>query len=269
MSHADPRLLASAFFEGELPGLFEPDEPVWCALNRLGDYLHDVIKPNVSAIPREGGLVTRTVALVDQEVIPSPTITSLDATKGRLTLTKDGTVIEGAALICAGAFFCDDAVEIGPGVLVEPQAYFRGPVRVGPRSEIRHGAYLRGAVLVGVSCVVGHATEAKGSVFLDGAKAGHFAYVGDSILGRKTNLGAGTKLANLKIIEGDVTVPLDGVRVHTGRRKLGAVLGDGTETGCNSVLGPGALLGPRCRVYPNATVPSGLYPSGATLHRRH
>ena len=115
---------------------------------------------------------------------------------------------------------------------------------IGSDTEIRQGAYIRGDCLVGKGCVVGHTTEIKGSIMMDGAKAGHFAYIGDSILGNDVNLGAGTKLANLKMMAGSIVVTADKKRYDTGRRKLGAILGDRTETGCNSVTSPGTLMGP-------------------------
>jgi len=142
---------------------------------------------------------------------------------------------------------------------VEPGALIKGPIVVGSRTEIRQGAYVRGDCLVGDGCVVGHTTEIKGSIMMDGAKAGHFAYIGDSILGRNVNLGAGTKLANLKVIGGTVTFMHDKTQYDTGRRKLGAVLGDRTETGCNSVTSPGTLMGRRSIVYSTLTVPAGYY----------
>jgi NDP-sugar pyrophosphorylase family protein len=95
---------------------------------------------------------------------------------------------------------------------------------------------------------------------MDGAKAGHFAYVGDSILGKAANLGAGTKLANLKMIPGSIVIRADHKRYNTERRKLGAILGDGTETGCNSVTAPGTLMGPSSIVYAGVSVPGGFYP---------
>ncbi len=95
---------------------------------------------------------------------------------------------------------------------------------------------------------------------LDGSKAGHFAYIGDSILGKGVNLGAGTKLANLKMIPGSVVVTAGRKRYNTKRRKLGAILGDFTETGCNSVTSPGTLIGPRSVVYPCVSVPGKYYP---------
>lgn len=139
------------------------------------------------------------------------------------------------------------AVYIAEGATIEPTAMITGPCFIGPESEVRHGAYLRGSVYVGRRAVVGHTTEVKGSLFLDDAKAGHFAYVGDSFLGRDVNLGAGTKLANLKI-KGDtvfITSPNTGEKYSTGMRKMGAIMGDGAQTGCNAVLSPGTLLLPK------------------------
>jgi NDP-sugar pyrophosphorylase family protein len=159
----------------------------------------------------------------------------------------EGTVMEGAILEGEGIY-------IGKGTVVEPGAYIKGPAIIGENTEIRHGAYLRGNVVAGNNCVIGHATEVKMSVFLNGAKAGHFAYVGDSILGCEVNLGAGTKLANLKIVEGGIVLNVDGERVNTGYRKMGAILGDKTELGCNSVTCPGTILAPRSLVFPAISV---------------
>lgn len=145
-------------------------------------------------------------------------------------------------------------VYIAEGAVVEPTAYIQGPAFIGPGSEVRHGAYIRGNVYVGKDCVVGHATEVKSSVFFDEAKAGHFAYVGDSILGRNVNLGAGTKLANLKL-KGDEVFYLDPhtkKKTRSGLRKFGSIIGDNVQTGCNSVLSPGSLLLPNTSVMPCA-----------------
>ena len=148
-------------------------------------------------------------------------------------------VVEGRVLIEAGA-------------VVEPHAYIKGPAFISAHAQIRQGAYIRGSVFVGEGAVVGHATEVKGSVFFDGAKAGHFAYIGDSILGNEVNLGAGTKLANLNFRSSTVKIQdgESGVWTDTGMRKLGAILGDGAQTGCNSVLSPGTVLYPNTAVFP-------------------
>lgn len=166
----------------------------------------------------------------------------------------------------AGAFLVGDEIALGAGSRVEAGAYVRGPCWIGRDVQVRHGAYLRGDVIVGDGCVVGHATETKGSVFLPGAKAGHFAYVGDSILGRDTNLGAGTKLANLRLLGDEVSVVGPGFRVPTGLRKLGAILGDGARTGCNAVTNPGTVLGPGALVHPGA-VASGWHPPRSLVRR--
>lgn len=164
-----------------------------------------------------------------------------------------------------GAHVIGDDVVIGAGTVVEAGAYVRGPAIIGRDCEVRHGAYVRGHVLTGDRCVIGHATELKTAIFLDGAKAGHFAYVGDSILGRDVNLGAGTKLANFKLTGDEVAIRVEGERIATGRRKLGAILGDEVQTGCNSVTSPGTLLGRRSFVLPCVSVRAGYYPPGTHL----
>ncbi|PKK89628.1 MAG: hypothetical protein CVV64_13195 [Candidatus Wallbacteria bacterium HGW-Wallbacteria-1] len=147
-----------------------------------------------------------------------------------------------------------DEVFIHPDAVVEACAFIKGPCIIGAGSEVRHCAYVRGNVIVGRNCVVGHTTEVKNAIFMDNAKAGHFAYVGDSILGNDVNLGAGTKLANLKVIDSPVTITYDDQIINTGLRKFGAILGDGVETGCNSVTMPGAIIGKSTVCYPNTTL---------------
>lgn len=154
-----------------------------------------------------------------------------------------------------GAHIFGDDIEVAEGAHVEAGAYIRGPAIIGPGTEVRHGAYVRGKVITGKDCVIGHDSELKSAILLDGSKAAHFAYVGDSILGNEVNLGAGTKLANLKVVPGtvDVTGP-DGRPVKTTLRKLGAILGDHVEIGCNSVTSPGTVIGRGSVVYPLAAV---------------
>jgi len=241
-------------------GLLPASEPVWHVLGSLDEAIRERFRPNVAGLPLESGVLVRTAVLAGSTVfLDGFEIECREASKGRLRVTRNGARIEGASVLFAGAFLADEEIEIGSGSLVEPGAYIRGPALIGPSSEVRQGAYIRGSALIGTGCVVGHASEVKNALFLDGAKAGHFAYVGDSILGFGVNLGAGTKLANLKIIEGTIRLKTDEGLVDTGRRKLGAILGDGTETGCNSVTSPGALLGPLSIVYPNTTVPPGAH----------
>jgi len=159
----------------------------------------------------------------------------------------------------------DSDIYIGKGTVVEPGALLKGPTIIGDNTEVRQGAYIRGNCLIGNRCVVGHTTEVKTSIMLNNAKAGHFAYIGDSILGNGVNLGAGTKLANLKIIDVEMKLKAEGEVYKTGLRKLGAILGDNVETGCNSVTSPGTLLGKKSLVYPCVNVPGGYYPTRSII----
>lgn len=154
----------------------------------------------------------------------------------------EGTVEPGAHLF--------GPILLAPGALIEAGAYVRGPAILGPGTVVRHGAYLRGYVLAGRDCIIGHDTEAKNAVFLDKASAGHFAYVGDSIVGNRVNLGAGTKLANFRVFPGNVkVVPPDGAPIDTDLEKLGAVIGDDAAIGCNAVCAPGTIIGREARIY--------------------
>jgi len=161
----------------------------------------------------------------------------------------------------------DSDVYIGPGAVVEPGALVKGPTIIGAGAVVRHGAYVRGNCVVGKKCVVGHATELKHVIMLDGSQAAHFNYVGDSILGAGVNLGAGTKLSNLKNDGKEVVVRTADRSINTGMRKLGAVLGDRVHMGCNSVTSPGTLVGPGSAVYPNAVL-RGVYPAASVIKLR-
>lgn len=143
-----------------------------------------------------------------------------------------------------------ELISIGSGSIIEPGAYIRGPCIIGKESVVRQGAYIRGKVIVGNHCVVGHATEAKNTIFFNHAQAGHFAYLGDSILGYKCNIGAGTKCANLKLDQKEVAIHYNGEVIETLLRKFGAIVGDYVQIGCNVVTNPGTLIGPHSRCYP-------------------
>lgn len=143
-----------------------------------------------------------------------------------------------------------ELISIGIGSVVEPGAYIQGPCIIGDYCSIRHGAYIRGNVLVGDHCVIGHSTEVKNSIFLNHSQAAHFCYVGDSILGSHVNLGAGVKLANLLFNKKNIKINTNEGAVDTQRRKLGAVLGDYAQIGCNSVTNPGTILCKQSCVHP-------------------
>ena len=241
--------------------LFVDTEYVWEGLIKIKTYLKDHLKGNIGEIRRGSSFIDKTLVLYQSEVISSGFI--IDTSGKKAIVRKDGAVLEGASIIYAGSHLLDDNISVGSGTVIEPCAFIKGPVIIGNNTEIRHGAYIRGEVLVGDDCVVGHTTEIKSSVMLGGSKAGHFAYIGDSILGR-VNMGAGTKLANLKMIDSQVVVNAGGRVFQTGLRKFGAILADGVETGCNSVTAPGALLGKNVLLYPNCTA-RGYYPPGTII----
>jgi NDP-sugar pyrophosphorylase family protein len=188
-----------------------------------------------------------------------------DVTKGTFRLKIDGRETTEAILLHAGSILWDDGIQFGPGAVVEPGALIKGPTIIGRCTEVRQGAYIRGSCIVGERCVVGHTTEMKSSVMLNEAKAGHFAYIGNSILGGASNLGAGTKLANLKIREGSVRVKVQGAFIDSGMRKFGAILGDHVEIGCNAVTNPGTVLGKGCLVLPVTSVPAGYHEPKSVL----
>jgi NDP-sugar pyrophosphorylase family protein len=146
-----------------------------------------------------------------------------------------------------------DLVVVEEGAVVEPFAFIEGPAFIARGATVRHGAYVRGSVYACERSIIGHTTEAKGTLLLPGAKAAHFAYLGDSILGVDTNLGAGTKLANLRLDHGVVRLLAAGERIDTGLKKFGAVLGNRAQTGCNTVTNPGTILMPGALTLPNAT----------------
>ncbi|MBI5050382.1 MAG: glucose-1-phosphate thymidylyltransferase [Nitrospirae bacterium] len=241
--------------------LFDDTAFVWEALTKLKSYIKSLITPNIASLRKDGVMLSRTCVFFKGEVIDRGfEIEHGDATKEGLKVFMAGRELKGASVFYAGSVFFDDNISIGEGTVVEPGALIKGPVIIGRNTEVRQGAYIRGNCLVGDRCVVGHTTEMKNAVMLNDAKAGHFAYIGDSILGNNVNLGAGTKLANLKISGSEVKLKIEGRLYSTGLRKFGAVLGDDVETGCNTVTSPGALLGKRCLVYPNTSVPGKYYP---------
>jgi len=151
---------------------------------------------------------------------------------------------------CEGRAFIGEKVFIGEGTVLEDGVMIKGPALIGKNCQIRHNAYLREHVIIGDNCVVGNATEVKNSLFFNNAQAPHFNHVGDSILGDKTHLGAGVVLSNFKMLPENITVEMDGAPFDTGLRKFGALLGDGSEIGCNAVLSPGSIVGRGSVVYP-------------------
>jgi NDP-sugar pyrophosphorylase family protein len=158
-----------------------------------------------------------------------------------------------------------DRIVICAGARIHPTAVIEGPIYIGREVEIRPGAYLRGGIWIGDRCVVGANTEIKRAILLPHAKAPHLNYVGDSILGADVNLGAGTILSNFRHDGKNIRIPHGGQRIDTGRRKLGAILGDGVLTGCNSVLHPGVVVGRGTQIYPGVQLRPGVYPARSVV----
>ncbi|MBR5382116.1 MAG: UDP-N-acetylglucosamine pyrophosphorylase [Oscillospiraceae bacterium] len=137
---------------------------------------------------------------------------------------------------------------------VFPSAYIKGPCIIGHKTEVRQCAFVRGSALVGDGCVVGNSTELKNVILFDGVQVPHYNYVGDSILGYKAHMGAGSITSNVKSDKLNVVVKSGDEQIETGRKKVGAMLGDRVEVGCNSVLNPGTVVGRDSNIYPVSCV---------------
>ena len=143
---------------------------------------------------------------------------------------------------------------------VFPTAYLGAPCIIGANTEVRHGAFIRGSALVGDNCVVGNSVELKNVILFDNVQTPHYNYVGDSILGYKSHMGAGSITSNVKSDKTNVVVKSDDEKIETGIKKIGAMLGDFVEVGCNSVLNPGTIIGRNSNIYPTSCV-RGVIPS--------
>lgn len=145
---------------------------------------------------------------------------------------------------------------------VYPSAFIKGPCIIGHKTEVRHSAFIRGNALVGENCVVGNSTELKNVILFDCVQVPHYNYVGDSILGYRAHMGAGSITSNVKSDKTYVVVKDGADRIDTGRKKVGAMLGDRVEIGCNSVLNPGTVIGADTSVYPVSCV-RGVIPANS------
>ncbi|MBM6871429.1 UDP-N-acetylglucosamine pyrophosphorylase [Pseudoflavonifractor phocaeensis] len=152
-------------------------------------------------------------------------------------------------------------VWVHKSAVVAPTAYLGAPCIIGPETEVRHCAFIRGSALVGAHCVVGNSVELKNVILFDNVQTPHYNYVGDSILGYKSHMGAGSITSNVKSDKTLVVVKGE-TQIETGRKKMGAILGDFVEVGCNSVLNPGTVIGRHSSVYPTSCV-RGVVPEGS------
>lgn len=157
--------------------------------------------------------------------------------------------------------------------VVAPTAFLGAPCIIGPETEVRHGAFVRGSALVGAHCVVGNSVELKNVILFDNVQTPHYNYVGDSILGYKSHMGAGSITSNVKSDKTLVTVRSGEEAIATGLKKMGAMLGDHVEVGCNSVLNPGTVIGRDSQVYPLSCVrgvvpPQSIFKTGGVIVKK-
>ncbi len=164
------------------------------------------------------------------------------------------------AIVTIGITLGDEYTEISPEVWVHkdakvyPSAYVCGPCIIGAGTEVRHCAFIRGSAVIGENCVIGNSVEIKNAVIFDNTEVPHYNYVGDSILGYKSHLGAGSITSNIKSDRKNIVIhDFDG-KIETGLRKIGAMLGDFVEVGSNTVLNPGTVIGRNTTVYPLCSV---------------
>lgn len=166
----------------------------------------------------------------------------------------------GELISSLGPGLGSDYREISPQVwihetaIIAPSAFLGGPCIIGPRTQVRHCAFIRGSAMVGEDCVVGNSVELKNVILFDGVQVPHFNYAGDSILGCKSHMGAGSITSNVKSDQTSVVIHTPDGPIPTGLEKCGAMLGDFVEVGCNSVLNPGTVIGPHSSIYPTSCV---------------
>ncbi|MCR1840596.1 UDP-N-acetylglucosamine pyrophosphorylase [Murimonas intestini] len=158
-------------------------------------------------------------------------------------------------------------VWVAKSAKVAPTAYINGPAIIDEEAEIRHCAFIRGSAVVGKGAVVGNSTELKNVVLFNKVQVPHYNYVGDSILGYKSHMGAGSITSNVKSDKTLVTVKEGADRIETGLKKFGAMLGDEVEVGCGSVLNPGTVIGPHSNIYPLSMVRE-VVPAGSIYKKR-
>ncbi len=165
----------------------------------------------------------------------------------------------------------DEYTEISEGVFVandakiSDKATILPPTIIGHGTEVRPGAFIRGSALIGDGAVIGNSTEIKNAIIFDGAQLPHYNYVGDSILGYKSHLGAGAIISNFKLDHSSVNVKMGEEKMNTGLRKFGALMGDFAESGCNSVINPGTIIGRNTIIYP-LTPLRGVIPENSIVH---
>ncbi|MBV8378512.1 MAG: UDP-N-acetylglucosamine diphosphorylase [Verrucomicrobia bacterium] len=166
-----------------------------------------------------------------------------------------------------GRPFISENVYIGSGTVIENGATIKGPAWIGNNCEIRSGCYIRENVIIGDSVVLGNSCEFKNCILFNDAEVPHFNYVGDSVLGYRVHLGAGVILSNVRLDRKEIGVKADSNFIPTGLRKFGAIVGDGAEIGCHTVINPGSIIGRNSLIYPLTSF-GGVLPENTVLKMR-
>ena len=217
----------------------------------------------MSALPRLfAALPARFAAGYDAERPWELLAEALEAALAELPSSRLEGIVDRRAHLIGDRIVIEKGARVGPGATRE------GPIRIGADCEVRAGAYLRGGCWLEAGVIVGASTEVKRAIFLAGARAPHLNYVGDSVLGAHVNLGAGTIHSNFRHDGREIVIPVGERRIATGRRKLGAILGDGVATGCNSVLNPGTIVGAGTQIYTGVQLRAGVYPADSVVKLR-
>jgi len=193
----------------------------------------------------------------ESDIIWSPLYHISDYIKN-LTLTIDSEITVLSTIINK------EFIRIGKNVIIEPYSLIKGPAIIEDGTIIRHGAYIRENTIIGRNCIIGHNCEIKNSVVLNNSRIAHFAYVGDSILGNNVNIAAGVKCANVRFDKKDIEIFIKTIKVKTKLKKLGAIIGDNSQIGCNSVLNPGTIIGKNTICYGSLNI-KGFIPKNSLI----
>ena len=162
----------------------------------------------------------------------------------------------------------DDNIWIEKSATIAPTAYIHGPAIIGKNTEIRHCAYIRGNAIIGDNCVVGNSTELKNVILFNNVQVPHYNYVGDSILGHHSHMGAGSITSNVKSDKKLIIIKNEKTQIETGLKKIGAMIGDNVEIGCGSILNPGSVIGKNTNIYPLSSV-RGVIPKNSIYKKEN
>lgn len=184
-----------------------------------------------------------------------------------LPLIKDFILVLGASLLPEEYDQPEENVWIAKSAKVYPTATILSPTIIGPKTEVRPGAFIRGNAIVGENCVVGNSTELKNVILFNNVQVPHYNYVGDSILGFKSHMGAGSITSNVKSDKTKVTIRYEGDVIETGLKKMGAILGNFVEVGCGTVMNPGTIVGSNTNIYP-LSMTRGYIPKGSIYKKQ-